>query len=182
MTSTRPPNSGGSGRLAAALRVAATITLAVGVVLAFISIFVGVERRVVLRMPPFDAEDPRNREAHAWDMRAFWRDLTGRTARRIYRLTAGPVLLITLAGWITAAYGLWTGAAVVGAVAMVVFVYLVVTSASSETASKRESATAPTHGPQEVPGPSDVAAEPTTSDPGDPMRAPAREPENTVTA
>jgi hypothetical protein len=182
MTSTRPPNSGGSGRLAAALRVAATITLAVGVVLAFISIFVGVERRVVLRMPPFDAADPSIREARAWDMRAFWRDVTGRTARRIYRLAAAPVLLITLAGWITAAYGLWTGAAVVGAFAMAVFVYLIVTSGSSETASKRESATPPTRDAERVAGPSDVAAEPTTSGPGGPMRAPAREPENTVTA
>lgn len=182
MTSTRPANSGGSGRLVAALRVAATIARVVGVVVAILSIYLGVERGGVGRMDPFDDDDPRHREAGARDTRAFWRDLTGRTARRIYRLATGPVLMIALAGWITAAYGLWTGAAVVGAFAMEVFVYLLATSGSSETASKPESAAAPTRGPEQVPGPCEVAAEPTTSDPGDPMRAPAREPENTVSA
>jgi hypothetical protein len=178
---TRPPNSDGSRRLVAALRVAVKVARVVGVIVVVVSIFAGVGGGGG-RMHRAADDDPKVREAHAQNMRELWRGLTGRTARRIYRLAAGPVLLVSLAAWITAEHGLWTGTAFVGAVAMAVFVYLLATPGKSEAASEPESATPPTRDAERVAAPSDVAAEPTARDPGGPVRAPAREPENTVTA
>jgi hypothetical protein len=180
-TSTPPPNRSASDRVAAALRVAVNVARVVGVIVVVVSIFAGVGGGGG-RMHRAADEDPKVREAHAQDMRELWRGLTGRTARRIYRLAAVPVLLVSLAAWITAEHGLWTGTAFVGAIALAVFVYLLATPGTSEAASKPESAAAPTRDAELVSRPSNVAAEPTTSDPDRPQPPQAREPENTVTA
>lgn len=154
-----------SSRVAAALRIAVKIARVVGVLMVVISIFAGVGGGGGGRMHRAADEDPKVREAHAQDMRELWRGLTGRTARRIYRLAAGPVLLVSLAAWITAEHGLWTGTAFVGAIALAVFVYLLATPGTSEAASKAESAAAPTRDAERLPGSPDVHALPLSADP-----------------
>lgn len=169
-TATRGPSRSAADRLEAALRVAVTVAGVVGVILVVVSIVTGIGGGGGGggHMHRAYDNDPRVREANARDMRAFWRGLTDRTARRIYLLAARPVLLIALAAWITAEYGLWAGAAFVGAFALAMFVYLLATPGATSAAGEPESAESgalPIRDAGRVPVPPDVPAEATSCDP-----------------
>lgn len=85
-------------------------------------------------------ETPEEMRARSRAAVEIWEACTGPFARRIYRLAAFPVLLVVVAGWLTAEHGLAMGAAFGGAIALAVFVYLLATPTPSSAAPTSETA------------------------------------------
>lgn len=112
-------------------------------------------------------EDPARRESRSRAAADVWHAFTGRGARSVYRLAAGPVLLVGVFAWLTTAHGLWTGIAFVGATALAVFVYLLALPNTSSAPSTPELAHPPTHEAVPVlpPGVISVEPPPTTAGP-----------------